>query len=95
MATEQLRRLARSRDGVIELTDHVEKIWRRSRPRLMKFYDETQQTGKRTRQAAKYWLETTQDLEQHGLPYDQAYNLAMSEWVDLPDIEDGDEELIA
>jgi hypothetical protein len=95
MATEQVRRLAGLRGGVNELKEHVERIWRKSRPKLMQYYDETAQTEKRTREAARFWLETTEDLEQHGLPYDQAYNFAMSEWVCLPDIEEGDEEQIA
>lgn len=95
MATEQVRRLAGLRDGVNELQEHVEKIWRKNRPKLMKRYDETAQTEKRTRAAARFWLETTEDLEQQGLPYEQAYNFAMSEWVSLPDIEEDDEAQIA
>lgn len=92
MATEQVKRLAGLRGGVNELKEHVEKIWRKSRPKLMQLYDETGKTERRTKEAARNWLETTEDLEQQGLSYEQAYNFAMSEWVCLPDIEEDDDE---
>jgi hypothetical protein len=60
----------------------------------MRLYDRTEQTEERTVKAARSWRETTQHLEQKGMPFDQANNLAMYEWVCLPDIEDEDEALI-
>jgi hypothetical protein len=77
-----------------ELAEHVEGIWRKSRPKLMRLYDKAEQTKQRTRAAARFWQETTEDLQHAGLPFEQANNLAMYEWVCLPDIEEGDEEEI-
>ena len=91
MWTEHTRRLNDPTPSVRELKEHVEKFWRKTRPRLMKLYDEKHQTDQRIETAAQYWLETIEDLRAQGLPYDQAYNLAMSEWVALPDIDDEDE----
>lgn len=77
--------------SIDELAERVERIWRKSRPKLMKLYDNTQQTKQRTRAAARFWRETTEDLLQAGISCQQANNLAMYEWVCLPDIEEGDE----
>jgi hypothetical protein len=79
-------------DSIDELAEHVERIWRKSRPKLMRLYDRTEQTKKRIMEAARFWRETTEDLQQAGLPFEQANNLAMYEWVCLPDIEEGDED---
>jgi hypothetical protein len=57
----------------------------------MRLYDRTEQTKEQTMKAARSWRETTQHLEQKGIPFDQANNLAMYEWVCLPDIDDEDE----
>jgi hypothetical protein len=80
-----------SPENVHHLAEQVQLIWRKSRPQLMRLYDQTEQSETRALQAARRCLATTQDLQCTGLPFDQARNLAMHEWVYLPDIDASDE----
>jgi hypothetical protein len=80
-----------SPENVCHLAEQVQLIWRKSRPQLMRLYDQTEQTGMKSLQAARRCQTTTEDLQRTGLPFDQARNLAMHEWVYLPDIDPSDE----
>jgi hypothetical protein len=73
------------------LAEEVERIWRRSRPRLMRRLDSLKNVKDRTRQAARHCRETTEHLRGHGIPWDQANSIALYEWVYLPDIDAEDE----
>ena len=76
--------------NVDQLAKRVEQAWRRSRPRLMRLYDESGQTAFRIREAAQSWYATSQDLQRQGIPFDQADGLARYEWVSLPDISEAE-----
>ena len=69
----------------------VEKIWRTSRPNITKLYEQMDKFGSRTREAARLWRDSTELFRRNGVPRDQANNLAMYEFVYLPDIEKGEE----
>lgn len=73
------------------LAEEVERIWRRSRPRLMRRLESLKSVKDRTRQAAEQCRETTAHLRSHGIPWDQANSIALYEWVYLPDIDSDDE----
>ena len=77
--------------GIDDLAEEVETIWRRSRPRMMRRLDKADRVKDRTREAARMCLETTVDLEEQGMPYDQANSIALYEWVYLPDLDPEDE----
>ena len=78
-------------EGIDDLAEKVETIWRRSRPRLMRRLDRTNRVEDRTREAARQCWETTVDLEEQGIPFDQANGIALYEWIYLPDL-DAEEE---
>ena len=78
-------------EGVNELAEEVETIWRRSRPRMMRRLDRTRRVKDRTREAARLCQETTTDLQEQGMPFDQANSVALYEWVYLPDLDNLDE----
>jgi hypothetical protein len=78
-------------EGVNELAEEVETIWRRSRPRMMRRLDRTKCVRDRTREAARMCRETTTDLQEQGMPFDQANSIALYEWVYLPDLDNLDE----
>ncbi len=80
-----------SPENVHHLAEQVQLIWRKSRPQLMRLYDQSEQAGIRSLQAARRCQTTTEDLQRTGLPFDQARNLAMHEWIYLPDIDASDE----
>ena len=71
-----------------QLAKEVERVWRRSRPRLMRQLDKANQSRDRVRAAAQHCQEASDHMLEDGLPYDQANSLALYEWVYLPDIED-------
>jgi hypothetical protein len=77
-------------DDICVLTEAVNNLWRKTRPKLMGLYDEMDQSQKRTREAAQTWQDTIEHLQQLGVPHDQAKSLAMLERIDLPDLEDSD-----
>jgi len=76
---------------VNELAEEVETIWRRSRPRMMRRLDRTKCVKNRTQEAARMCRETTTDLQEQGMPFDQANSIALYEWVYLPDLDNLDE----
>jgi hypothetical protein len=76
---------------VNELAEEVESIWRRSRPRMMRRLDRTECVKNRTQEAARMCRETTTDLQEQGIPFDQANSIALYEWVYLPDLDNLDE----
>jgi len=73
------------------LAEEVERIWRRSRPTLMRRLDSLKNVKDRTRQAALHCRETTEHLREHGIPWDQANGIALYEWIYLPDIDPEDD----
>lgn len=80
-------------EGVNELAEEVETIWRRNRPRLMRRLDRTKRVKDRTQEAARLCRETTAELQEQGVPFDQANGIALYEWVYLPDLDNEDESI--
>ena len=66
-------------EDVNELAEEVESIWRRNRPRLMRRLDRTRRVKNRTQEAARLCRETTADLQEQGVPFDQANSIALCE----------------
>jgi hypothetical protein len=81
----------KEQECVNELAEEVETIWRRSRPRMMRRLDRTKRVKDRTQEAARMCRETTTDLQEQGMPFDQANSIALYEWVYLPDLDNLDE----
>jgi len=81
----------KSQESIQHLAERVQTIWRKTRPRLMRLYERTEQVKARSLEAARHLRMTTENLQQMGLAFDQASNLAMYEWVRLPDIDARDE----
>jgi hypothetical protein len=79
-----------------ERAREVEKIWRTSRPNIMRLYETLQMVEPRTTEAARLWERNAELFRSNGVPRDQANSLAMYEFVYLPDIEQSEEaELLA
>ena len=77
------------------LASHVERIWRQSRPKLVKLYQQSGQLQDRLLGAAENWLATEEHLASQGLPQHQASKQAMLEWVYLPDQDEAEEAVAA
>jgi hypothetical protein len=86
--------MERRQERIHEVSERVEIIWWNSRPELMRLYDKLGQVKVRTTEAASRYRETVRHLRRKGIPLDQATNLAMYEWVRLPDIEESDKAAI-
>ena len=74
-----------------EMAREVEEIWRKTRPNIMRLYASMQQVAPRTQEAAKLWKSSAELFCRNGVSHDQANNLAMYEFVYLPDIEQSEE----
>jgi hypothetical protein len=80
-----------SQKSTQDLAEQVQRIWRKTRPRLMQLHDRTNQAEAKAREAANRCRGASEHLQGMGVPCDQADSLAMYEWVYLPDIDERDE----
>jgi hypothetical protein len=75
-------------ETILVMQKHVDRIWRKSRPKLVKAYELTEELNQRTEEAATQWVEMEAQLMSEGMSYLEAQNMAMREFVSLPDLGD-------